>query len=164
MIIIIRDNWLQEKECKELIQHYEANVKRVRQYESYYPLVLKPGEIPYLEKKFDDTAYKINKSSFEYCGITKWQPDTELKPHVDFALETKNGMDHGYILASVVYLNDDYKGGQTYIDDGTVIAPVQGRGLFFDGMHYKHGVFTIKNNVGYTITAWFKDKKDEKSR
>jgi len=151
VIIVIQDNWLQEKECKELIQHYETNIKRVRQYESYYPLVLEPGEIPY-------------KSSFEYGGITKWQPDTELRPHVDFAMETKRGIDHGYTLASVIYLNDDYKGGQTYIDDGTVIAPVQGRGLFFDGMLYKHGVFTIKNNVRYTITAWFKDKKDEKPR
>ena len=86
--------------------------------------------------------------------------NTELKPHRDFEHSEKNIV-NGHSLASVVYLNDNYKGGQTFIDDGTVIEPVQGRGLFFDGVHYRHGVFTVKKNVRYTLTAWFKAKKDE---
>ena len=109
MFIIIQDNWLQKQQCTELISYYEANKNRVRKYDAYFPLVLQPNELPYLQKKLNDTAYQINKSKYSYCGIVKWQPNTELKPHRDFEHSEKNIV-NGHSLASVVYLNDNYRG------------------------------------------------------
>ena len=160
MFIIVQDNWLQKQECEYLIHYYEINYLKARKYKSYFPLVLQSNEIPFLQKKFNETVSKINGSEYSYCGIVKWKPNTELYTHRDFEYTEKN-VNNGHVMASVVYLNDDYKGGQTFIDDGTVIEPAQGRAIFFDGIWYRHGVRTVKNNFRYTLAAWFKAKKDE---
>ncbi len=152
MITVVIDNYLAEKQCIELIEFYKANTKRVRQYMSYYPFVVDPNEIPYIERKLNHTAMDVNKTKLGYFGLVKWKVDTELGVHKDFHMEK----DHGYRLGAVIYLNDEYRGGNTYYDDGMVITPKQGRALFFDSMYYRHGVSTVKEKERYTLTAWFK--------
>ncbi len=59
-------------------------------------------------------------------------------------------------LASIIYLNQNFKGGQTYYEDSTSIQPISGRGLFFDGNFYKHGVKKVEKNTRYVVATWFK--------
>ena len=59
-------------------------------------------------------------------------------------------------LTSITYLNDDYTGGQTYYEDGTIFKPKKGRGLFFNGQYHKHGVKPVSKNIRYVVAAWYK--------
>jgi len=56
------------------------------------------------------------------------------------------------------YLNENYKGGQTYFKDGTIFSPKTGRMLFFDGKYYFHGVKEILSNDRYVLVIWYKKK------
>ena len=63
------------------------------------------------------------------------------------------------ILASVTYLNDDYRGGETIMSDGTIIPPKVGRLLIFNGMKYEHGHTMTNSGYRYTIAMWYRKEK-----
>ena len=58
-------------------------------------------------------------------------------------------------LACIIYLNDNFSGGETYFEDGTKFSPVKGRALFFDGNYYKHGVKSVDHGDRYVVAGWF---------
>ena len=60
------------------------------------------------------------------------------------------------ILAAIVYLNDNFRGGETYFGDGTIIPPKPGRILMFDGLTYLHGATPNIGGYRYSIAMWFK--------
>ena len=37
-----------------------------------------------------------------------------------------------------------------------MFKPKKGRGLFFDGKYYKHGVTKVENEIRYVIATWYK--------
>ena len=59
-------------------------------------------------------------------------------------------------FASITYLNVNYRGGETYFEDGTTISPQVGRTVFFDGINYKHGVRSICHGERFTLPIWYK--------
>ena len=59
-------------------------------------------------------------------------------------------------LSSILYLNNDYEGGETYLEDGTLFKPREGRVLFLDGLYYGHGVSTVLKKERYTLAVWYK--------
>ena len=65
-------------------------------------------------------------------------------------------------ITSLIYLNDSFRGGETYLDDGTVIEPKKGRILFFDGKYFKHGVNTT-HGERYVLSTWYRSL-DENTR
>lgn len=67
----------------------------------------------------------------------------------------KRGIDRD--ITSVVYLNDDYEGGETYFDFFNItVKPKQGDVLMYPTtFEYKHGVNTVVGDR-YAIVFWFK--------
>jgi hypothetical protein len=58
---------------------------------------------------------------------------------------------------SVLYLNEDFAGGQFYTDTGITVKPKTGTLTFFDGQNIMHGVRpTLKNNRCTVIFWWHK--------
>jgi predicted 2-oxoglutarate/Fe(II)-dependent dioxygenase YbiX len=58
-------------------------------------------------------------------------------------------------LASVIYLNDDYEGGEIYFpDQGMSIKPKHGQLIAFPGAWW-HGVTAVSNGLRYTSPAWY---------
>ena len=57
--------------------------------------------------------------------------------------------------AAVVFLNDDFDGGEHYLEDGTEIAPVTGTLLVHPGGTLRHGVKTVARGPRYTAACWF---------
>lgn len=89
--------------------------------------------------------------------IVKWLPGQYQLPHAD--KELHEGPDAGtpndfpyYDLASLFYLNDDYKGGELYFPKQDIqFKPKPGAAYFFPGdMNYIHGVTEIKKGIRYT--------------
>lgn len=60
---------------------------------------------------------------------------------------------------SLLYLNDDFGGGEFYTENGITVKPKPGRLTFFDGSAIYHGVKQIYNNNRYTMIFWWKNTK-----
>ena len=61
----------------------------------------------------------------------------------------------------IVYLNDDYNGGETYFPPtdyypmGYQVEPTVGSGLLFQGIYHGHGVFKVRRAPRHTMAIWF---------
>jgi Rps23 Pro-64 3,4-dihydroxylase Tpa1-like proline 4-hydroxylase len=94
----------------------------------------------------------IEKKNTDRLNIARWDKGTKLKLHVD---------DLGYVtdnhLPTLIYLNDDYEGGElSFATHDVTIKPKVGDLIIFPGnMHYAHEVKEVLSGVRYTLPIWF---------
>jgi len=99
-------------------------------------------------------AYGIDnvKAKSDRLNIARWDVGTKLTLHVD---------DLGYVtdnhLPTLIYLNDDYEGGQlSFATHDITIKPKKGDLIMFPGnMHYAHEVKEVLSGTRYTVPVWF---------
>lgn len=87
-----------------------------------------------------------------WLSVVRWDKGTKLQLHVDdLGYETDNH------IATLVYLNDDYEGGEVaFATHDVTVKPKTGDLLIFPGnMHYAHEVTEILSGTRYTIPVWF---------
>lgn len=95
--------------------------------------------------------------------IVRWFPGMEQPPHADDMTDSE-GTEwfHHRHYGSIIYLNDDYSGGETYYPQhNQSIKPIAGMLALHPGdtNHY-HGVSKIENSIRYTIASfWTRDKE-----
>jgi hypothetical protein len=147
---LIIDNFLSKEECDFLINFYKLNEKKSFLFRDVYPIHLDINDsmIDFLVKKIETTS-KLFNSKIDWFEIVKWPINSKQDLHFDKANDETN-------LSSIIYLNQNFKGGQTYYEDSTSIQPISGRGLFFDGNFYKHGVKKVEKNTRYVVATWCK--------
>ena len=63
--------------------------------------------------------------------------------------------------ASILYLNDDFEGGETFFEDGTVLKPKQGTCVIFESMKHFHGVYPHGNEDRYTSPIWYTSQPEQ---
>ena len=64
--------------------------------------------------------------------------------------------------ASILYLNDDFEGGETYFEDGTLLKPEQGTAVIFESMKHFHGVHPAHGNEDrYTSPIWYTSEANQ---
>lgn len=63
-------------------------------------------------------------------------------------------------ISVLIYINDDYEGGEIYFPDRNIeIKPKANMFISFPGnTHYLHGVKTVKNNARFSLSLWTKFK------
>jgi len=87
-----------------------------------------------------------------HLSVAKWETGTKLNLHVD---------DLGYVtdnhIPTLIYLNDDYEGGEiSFATHNVTIKPKVGDLLIFPGnMHYAHEVKEVLSGTRYTLPIWF---------
>jgi hypothetical protein len=95
-------------------------------------------------------------------ALVRWLPGNLQMPHAD--KELHEGEDRGkpndfpyYDLATVIYINDDYEGGELYFPNQDVkFKPKAGGMYFFPGdMNYIHGITEIKSGIRYTCPLFW---------
>ena len=91
-------------------------------------------------------------SKVDWIQIVKWPVNSFQVLHNDATSDQTT-------LSSICYLNDNYFGGQTFFEEGTVFTPKKRRMLFFDGMYYKHGVTMVHGEIRYTLATWYKQNE-----
>jgi len=150
MITLIADNLLSQLECDMLIDYYKKHEKFSKKFRDVYPLALniKDTHLDFLTKRLNSISKNFN-AEIDWFQIVKWPINSTQNLHFD---STSNKT----VLSSIVYLNDNFIGGQTYYEDGTIFKPKKGRGLFFDGQYHKHGVKPVGENIRYVVAAWYK--------
>ncbi len=152
MITCILDNYLSHEECDELIQYYKDNEERLSvKHGMIYPLKFKEGydKFPELVDRLNKTAKLLGDNQINWMQIVKWPVGAFQLHHIDQSQPDIS-------MSSILYLNDDYEGGETNYEDGTIFKPKKGRLLFFDGKYYEHGVKEVRNNIRYTVATWYK--------
>ena len=150
MKTLLTDNFLSKKECNFLIDFYKLNEEKSFLFRDVYPLRLDINNfaISFLIEKLESIS-KLFDSKIDWFEIVKWPIGSKQDLHFDTASNKTT-------FSSIVYLNDNFEGGETYYKDGTIIKPILGRSLFFDGNYYKHGVKKVKKNTRYVLATWYK--------
>ena len=80
-----------------------------------------------------------------HMQIVKWPQNSFMKEHYD------SGDQYGVLL----YLNDNFEGGETIIG-GQIIKPKKGRGVLFTNGKLLHSVCKIKKGTRYVLPIWYK--------
>lgn len=108
-----------------------------------------------LKPKIDD-FFKVDASPTS-PALVRWLPGNFQLPHAD--KELHEGADAGkpndfpwYDIATIIYLNDDYDGGELYFPNQDIqFKPKRGGAYFFPGdMNYIHGITEITSGIRYT--------------
>lgn len=90
-------------------------------------------------------------------ALVRWLPGQLQMPHAD--KELHEGDNAGkpndfpwYDIATIIYLNDDYEGGELYFPNQNIqFKPKMGAAYFFPGdMNYIHGITPIESGIRYT--------------
>jgi hypothetical protein len=87
--------------------------------------------------------------------IQRMQPGVELKSHVD------QDTDPSIRYATIIYINDDYAGGELFFKNIDIkVRPKPGDLLFFPGdSKHEHGVRHVKDGpIRYVIVGFVKEK------
>ena len=148
--IVILDEVLSHHECEKLIDSY----KPTKRWWNTFPMSIRDGYAMEIAKKIERHVNKFfqDKVEIDWCEVVRWPIGSYQELHVDDASQQT-------ILTSITYLNNNYLGGETYIENDIKMIPKIGRTVCFDGQYYKHGVTEIKNSDRFTLPIWYKIKQ-----
>jgi Rps23 Pro-64 3,4-dihydroxylase Tpa1-like proline 4-hydroxylase len=114
-----------------------------------------------LDRAFDhysNTLYpfasKNIKNREESIHLLKYEPGGHLPAHQDQGVSSR-------VLSSVMYLNDNYEGGEIeFKQSGVKIKPEAGSIIFFpSNFLYVHEVYPITSGSRYSMPHWYHNMK-----
>jgi len=102
----------------------------------------------------------------EMISLNEWPIGGVQNPHLDTYSSQELQIHDPQKLASIqqnpprqwtciLYLNDNFRGGRTYVPEHEVYEPEIGAGLLFQGIYIPHGVEKVRRNSRHTISFWF---------
>ena len=93
---------------------------------------------------------------------------SELRKMTDSELENLTNEDEVINVvpftdyASILYLNDNFEGGETYFEYGTLLKPEQGTAVIFESMKHFHGVHPAHGEEDrYTAPIWYTSQPEQ---
>jgi hypothetical protein len=96
--------------------------------------------------------YGVSELVFVDClDLVRWPVGSELTPHID-------EVPHAHRLwGSVIYLNDDYEGGETFYPNlGVSVSPQAGMAVVHRGdEEHRHGVTKVSGVERFTIASFW---------
>jgi|LakMenEpi03Aug12_release.lakeMendotaPanAssembly.Ray.scaffolds.fasta_scaffold798917_1 hypothetical protein len=148
--ILVLDNVLSKDECEDLINFYKE-IGPTKQHRDTFVLSLSDTMASKNISKIVNAYNNFSKYGIEvgWCEIVEWPPKSFHPAHNDDA-----NIDISF--TSVTYLNESYRDGRTFFINGIEIMPKIGRTVYFDGLHYRHGVTQVDIGVRYTLPIWYK--------
>lgn len=187
--IFVYDNFLSNEECDTLAALIDTKLSRsqvtnpnskdrtVSNFRTSLTHVFEKSHfIEALDKKICD-ATGIDKSKGEHIQGQKYNRNSYFKEHTDFfepnskeyELECSTGGNR--TITFMIYLNDDFKGGNTYFNKLEFsVVPKKGRAVVWNSLHKdgsvnyntSHEGSRIVSGKKYIITKWFRMKDYKK--
>jgi predicted 2-oxoglutarate/Fe(II)-dependent dioxygenase YbiX len=116
-------------------------------HNQFYFLLL-ATTIPYDEK------YQVGNMYHEGYNMLRYSTGQEYKAHKDGETES------GRALSAILYLNDEYTGGEVeFVNYGVKIKPKPGMLLLFPSNYaYSHIAHPVTSGTKYAIVTWIKDR------
>ena len=116
----------------------------------------------YLARKnemFVDHFFSVRVELWHRMRLCRWKKGHSMPLHID-RQEDKGDLFH---FSSLIYLNDDYKGGELFFKEENKIQKYKLKALscmiFPSGKEFAHGVKEILKGKRYTIPSWYVLKK-----
>jgi prolyl 4-hydroxylase len=118
-----------------------------------------------------ELGHEYDIANSERIQFTRYDEGNYFKPHVDFHNQDRNNpvVTKDRITTAILYINDDYTGGETYFPDLDIrIKPEQGKILYFTyGVNdpifvnrmTKHEGETVELGYKVIATQWFLEDK-----
>jgi len=145
-----------------LMKNLEKTGKLINFRDNPEVLIASPADMQAhkIIKKYSDIAKKYHKELNGFVPeiftteayLSLWLPGTDAGLHID----SHPGSEH-IMYSTVVYLNDDYDGGEIYFPNQSLeIKPSAGDMVLFPsgGHEYFHGVRPVISGKRYTIAMW----------
>lgn len=146
-MILVLEDFISDEDIEKLFSFYKENNDKISEWYGTKTLAI-DNNLLELGSKINNFVARFN-ARLDWGKFVHWPAGSFQPLHLDNASDKT-------ILSSIIYLNDDFNGGETYFDDGTKIAPKKKRALFFDGTKYKHGVNNVENGERFTLATWHK--------
>lgn len=151
-------NILDDRDCNYLINYFENIAKnRVEDIEvhrdTFIFKILQHPHIDYwiheiLTKTFNTVCEYYDVKNLHNSEIVFWDKGSKMAKHSD---------PKWIKCISVVYLNDDFVGGETFYcpngDNQINIIPDKGKMIIFEGHNVYHGVNEVLSNCRYALTT-----------
>lgn len=165
-------NFLSDEDCDKLVEYAASSTDKFEasMYDTDFwnKRTLNASTMPEdLKILMRDTCYRMTKELERVSNsgplypdllqIVRWMKGYELFPHAD--KEEPDGRPHPFPwrdFAALVYLNDDYVGGETHFPNkGIEYKPKKGDFITFPGtVEFLHGVRETTEGVRYTIASF----------
>ena len=141
-LILRHDNFIDEGKCQALIDRFKTKYSFTRKFRDTIVLGFRDDDIlKHITETFTFYPFK----NIDNMEIVEWPTGSKMTPH----------RDKGDIFSWIIYLNDDFEGGETVID-GLRLKPKKGRLVLFSNGFYEHEVKEITKGTRYTLIAWYK--------
>ena len=137
---------------QDALPRHEADAIRVMQQARFLAQTLLLQLVLPRRPLYSDTAQ-----------LVRWHEGQELTPHADnIEPDGRPNATPHRSFSSLIYLNDDYEGGETYFPGhGVRLKPEAGALVVFGaGPQYVHGVSRVTRGLRYTYAGWFTFDKD----
>lgn len=173
-LIGIRENFITERERKQLLYYLKSPNAGWETYlppsDVWYDRMINPRSMPpkilKLAGAIRKRAAKAIKADYgidapvyaDTLQLVRWRPGDSQAPHAD--CEEPDGRPNAFpwrAFASIIYLNDEFEGGQIHFPTLRWEPPIQPRMLayFPSTAHYLHGVKPITSGVRYTHSCFY---------
>jgi hypothetical protein len=172
--MIVEHNFLSKEDCDYFIKMHTSlydSVGFTWGYNQVIPFYLlkdffdkNDNEYDYnflrkIEAKITHHMQCIDSESFiDFLQLVKWNTGGEQDAHCDvkYKKNTSIPIDASWdCYTSILYLNDDYEGGQTHVNGVVSEEPETGKIITFVGNKIFHGVRKITKGIRYTIPVWY---------
>ena len=88
----------------------------------------------------------------EETQLVRWSVGDGQPLHLDSTRSTTT-------YAAILYLNDDFLGGETFFEPGPMIRPQRGTLIGFHGASLLHGVRIVTLGTRLTMPMWFTNRE-----
>tara|TARA_R110000868_G_scaffold94549_1_gene260812 strand:+ start:25836 stop:26360 length:525 start_codon:yes stop_codon:yes gene_type:complete len=161
----IVDDFLTKECCDSVIEYYNSLPQR--ETDKYNKEVLligdtnndpcpakgRPVVLTDIWCKLEANAKRFG-YALQWAQVYKWKLGSVMGLHTDVASTATT-------YTSVLWLNDEFTGGELHFKDGTRFQPVTGRIVWYDGINYPHKVLPVRSGTRWAIAAWYKDLYDK---
>jgi hypothetical protein len=149
-MLYVFDNVISTIECQHWINK-SPKIKKIPERYEGKNRVLNINDEPISEHVKNYLENKTNiKLELFGAELTVWPEECMSPLHVhtdEFRMQAKYN--------SILYLNDNFDGGE-FITESITVNPVPGRLTLFDGSVTMHGLNKVTNGHRYTILFWWK--------
>lgn len=102
--------------------------------------------------------YGLDDIYADTIDLCRWFPESNQPPHCDNMFGTNDhAVNKHRDFGCIIYLNDDYGGGETYYPDNNCsIKPKAGKlAIHPADCNHRHGVKTVKDKIRYTVASFW---------
>ena len=158
------NNFMNAQDAKKLMSFFDANAHMCyderphhKERNIHYDHIPDPAIkkfLDYYEQKnifFIDHYFKTKTVPWHEPRLCRWKKGHSMDLHVDKNNNLQDLMDY----SSLVYLNDDYEGGELFFENETFKMDALSCIIFESGPRNKHGVKTITKGKRYSIPSWY---------